>query len=191
MQIADLQRRDLRTPQADLQADREDRSIAQAGGGIFRRRVEQFARLRFREGEGRAFVAIERRPLDLADRIARGVVVPDEMLIERRQRREAPADCRRRGVLGLAHEALPGDDRFVVGLAQLGRCGDRQCAHEVLDVEPVGAAGAGALLLLQPDFFLGDVGEAIEGRHLAAAGVERRRQGCVVGHGRPPCFSSS
>jgi len=32
------------------------------------------------------------RPLDLADGVARSVVVSDEMLIERRQRREPPAD---------------------------------------------------------------------------------------------------
>src|ERR1700730_13488818 len=55
-------------PQPDLQADGEDRPIAQAGDGIFGRGVEHLARLRFREGEGRAFVPIDRRPLDLADR---------------------------------------------------------------------------------------------------------------------------
>ena len=106
-----------------------------------------FARLRFREGEGRAFVAIDRRPLDLADRVLRGVVVADQVLVERGQGREAPADRRRCGVLALAHVALPGDHRLVVGLAQFRRRGDRQCAHEVLHVEPVGAAGARALLL--------------------------------------------
>jgi hypothetical protein len=82
VQIADLERRDLGAPQAHLQPDRQDRPVAQSGDGIFGRQVEQFARLRLREGEGRAFVAIDRRPLDLADRVARGVVVPDEMLIE-------------------------------------------------------------------------------------------------------------
>ena len=119
MQIADLERGDLGAPQTDLQADREDRPIAQTGDGIFCRRVEHFARLRFREGEGRAFVAIDRRPLDLADRVARGVVVADQVLIERGQRREPPADRRRRRVLGLAHKTFPGDHRLVVGLAQL------------------------------------------------------------------------
>jgi hypothetical protein len=103
------------------------------------------------------------------------VVVADEMLVERGQRGEPAADRRRSGVLGFPHEALPGDHRLVVGLAQLPRRRDRQRAHEVLDVEPIGAAGACALLLLQPDFFFGDVGEAIEGRYLAAASVERRR----------------
>ena len=121
MQIADLERGDLGAPQPDLQADRQDRAIAQAGDRILGRRVEQLARLRFREGEGRAFVAIDRRPLDLADRIPRGVAVADQVLVERRQRREPPADRRRRGVLGLAHVALPGDHRLVVGLAQLRR----------------------------------------------------------------------
>jgi hypothetical protein len=76
-------------------------------------------------------------------------------------------------VLALAHEALPGDHSFVVGLAQLRRRRDRERAHEVLHVEPVGAARAGALLLLQPDFFFGDLGELLERRHLAAAGVDR------------------
>jgi hypothetical protein len=70
----------------------------------------------------------------------------------------------------------------VVGLTQFRRRRDHQRAHEVLHVEPIGATGAGALLRLQPDFFFGDVGELVEGRHLAAAGVERRRQGGVVGH---------
>jgi hypothetical protein len=81
------------------------------------------------------------------------------MLVERRQRRQPSADRRRCGVLGLAHEALPGDHRLVVGLAQfLGRR-DAERPHEVLHVEPVGAPGARALLLLQPDFFFGDLGE--------------------------------
>jgi hypothetical protein len=104
---------------------------------------------------------------------------------------EPPADRRRCRVLGLAHIALPGDHRLVVGLAQLGRCGDRERAHEVLRVEPVGAPGARALLLLQPDFFLWDVGELLQCRHPATAGVDRRWQGGdVVGHGRPRVSSS-
>jgi hypothetical protein len=45
--------------------------------------------------------------------------------------------------------------------------------HEVLDVEAVGAPGPGALLLLQPDRFLGDVGELLECRDVAAAGRDR------------------
>jgi hypothetical protein len=79
VQIADLERGDLGAAQADLQADGEDRTIAQAGDRVFARRVEQFARLRLGEGERRAFVAIDRRPLDLADRIARRVVVADRL----------------------------------------------------------------------------------------------------------------
>jgi hypothetical protein len=58
MEIADLERGDLGAPQSDLQADRQDRAIAQSGDRIFRRRVEHLARLRFREREGRAFVAL-------------------------------------------------------------------------------------------------------------------------------------
>jgi hypothetical protein len=143
----------------------------------------------FAKGEGRAFVAIDRRPFDLADRIACGVVVPDQVLIERRQRRKATADRRCCSVLGLAHVALPGDHRLVVGLAQLRRRRDRERAHEVLHVEPIGAPRARALLLLEPDFFFGDRGEVVQCRDLAAIGVDRHRQvGGVVGHGRPPCF---
>ena len=60
---------------------------------------------------------------------------------------------------------------------------DRNCAHEVLDVEPVGAPGAGALLLPQPDLFFGNVGQALERRDPAVAGVDRYRQvGGVVHH---------
>jgi hypothetical protein len=42
--------------------------------------------------------------------------------------------------------------------------------HEVLHVELVDAPDASALLLLQPDFFFGDVGELVEGRQPAMAG---------------------
>jgi hypothetical protein len=42
---------------------------------------------------------------------------------------------------------------------------------------------------MQPDRFLGDVGELLDGRHPAAAAVDRGRQvGGVVDHGAP-CFS--
>jgi hypothetical protein len=50
-----------------LQSDRDDRAIAQPSNRIFASQVEHLARLWFGEGEGRAFVAIDRRPLDLAD----------------------------------------------------------------------------------------------------------------------------
>jgi hypothetical protein len=43
-------------------------------------------------------------------------------------------------------------------------------AHEVPHVEPIGAAGLLALLLRQPDFFLGDGGELVERGELAAGG---------------------
>ena len=96
VQIADLERGDLRAPESDLQADGEDRAIAQSGDRVLRRCVEQFARLRFRKGEGRAFVAIDRRPFDLADRVARGLVVANQVLIERGQRRGAGGSSRPR-----------------------------------------------------------------------------------------------
>jgi hypothetical protein len=38
--------------------------------------------LGLRKGQRRALIAIDRRPLDLADRIARGMIVANEMLIE-------------------------------------------------------------------------------------------------------------
>jgi hypothetical protein len=71
----------------------------------------------------------------------------------------------------------------VVGLAQLGRRAAAERAHEVLDVEPVGAAGAGTLLLLQPDLFLGSVGRALD-RRQRPIGSSPGRQGdvVVVGH---------
>jgi hypothetical protein len=169
VQVADLERRDLGAPQSDLQTDRQDRAISQTGDGIFGGQVEQFARLRFREGQGRAFIAIDRRPLNLADRIARGVVMTDQVLIQRGQGREPSADCRRRGVLDLAHVPLPGDHRFVVGLAQLLRYRDAERAHEVLHVEPVGTTGAGTFLLREPDFLFGDLGKLGDGGNTAGA----------------------
>src|SRR5712671_1470444 len=85
--------------------------------------------------------------------------------------------------LRLAHVPLPGNHRLVVGLAQFGRRRDRQRAHEVLDVEPVGAAGACALLLGEPDVFFGNLGELVEGRQRpVTAGTDRNRQGAAVVH---------
>ena len=101
---------------------------------------------------------------DLGDRVAGGFTVADQVLEQTRQRGEPPADRRRRRALALAHEPLPRDHRLVVDLAQLGRRRDRQRAQEVRHIAPVGAAGAGALLALQPDFFLGDGGEGDDGR---------------------------
>jgi hypothetical protein len=73
VQVADRKRRDLGAAQPDLQPDRQDGAIAQAGDRVLGRQVEQFARLRLGKGRGRAFVAIDRRPLDLTDRVARRV----------------------------------------------------------------------------------------------------------------------
>jgi hypothetical protein len=93
-------------------------------------------------GSDRRRRGCDRRPLDLADWVLRGVAVPHQVLVERRQRGEPAADRRRRRMLGLPHEPLPGDHRLVVGLTQFIGAGDHQRVHEVLDVEPVGAAGA-------------------------------------------------
>jgi len=158
VQDADRECCDLGAAQPDLQSDRQDRAIAQPGNRILGGQVEQFARLGFRESSGRPFVAIDRRPFDLADRVARGVMVADHVLVERGQRREPAADRRRRGVFDLAHEPLPGDHRLVVCVAQFRRRRDRQRAHEVLHVEPVGPPSARALLLGEPGFFLRDQG---------------------------------
>ena len=62
---------------------------------------------------------------------------------------------------------------LVVRLAQLSPRRDRQRPHEVLHVEPVRAARARALLLVQPDLFFRDVGALLERRHPAPAGVDR------------------
>jgi len=70
---------------------RKDRAIAKPRDRIFGRRVEGLALPRLREGECRAFVAVDRRPLNLADGMPRDVGVADQVLLERRQRREAPA----------------------------------------------------------------------------------------------------
>ena len=78
-------------------------------------------------------------------------------LPETRERKQLELDISRH--LDRSAAAFPGDHRLVVDQAQLGRRGDHQRAHEVLDVEPAGAAGARALLLLQPDFLFGDRGE--------------------------------
>ena len=118
-------------------------------------------RLRLGEGESRSLVAIDRRTRDLGDWVAGGFTVADQVLEQTRQRGEPAADRGRCRALGLAHEPFPRDHRLVVGLAQLGRRRDRQRAQEVRYVASV---GAGALLALQADFFLGDGGEGDDGR---------------------------
>jgi len=109
VQIADLERGDPGAPQPDLQADRQDRAVAQPGDRVLRRHVGQFARLRFGGGEGRALVAIDRQSLDLADRVLRGEPMPHQVLIERGLCREPAADRRSRpGTSGIA---IRGEDR--------------------------------------------------------------------------------
>ena len=51
---------------------------------------------------------------------------------------------------------------------------DMQRPHEVLHVELVGAAWAGAFLLCEPDFFFGDVGEHDQSRNGATILLVRR-----------------
>jgi hypothetical protein len=47
----------------------------------------------------------------------------------------------------------------------------RQGVHEVPHVLSVGAPRPRALLLLQPDFFFGDLGEPVEGRDMTAGRI--------------------
>jgi hypothetical protein len=64
------------------------------------------------------------RPLDLAGRVARGVAVPDERLIERGQRREA-GNCRRhplRSKLLLSTSKNPGAGAGIRGMSVYGAC---------------------------------------------------------------------
>jgi hypothetical protein len=75
--------------------------------------------------------------------------------------------------------------KLVVGLAQLRRRRDAERPHEVLHVEAIGAPGAGALLLLQPDFFFGDVGELGDGRDPPATRCRSLRSSR---RSSPPCF---
>ncbi len=169
--VADREGRDFGAPQPDLQADRLERAITHARDRIRGWSIEHLARLRLGEGEGRSLVAIDCRARDLGDRAAGGFTVADQVHEQTRQRGEPPADRRRRRALALAHEPLPRDHRLVVDLAQLGRRRDRQCAQEVRHIAPVGAAGAGALLAVQPDFFLRDGGEGGDGRGQAVRGA--------------------
>jgi hypothetical protein len=58
-------------------------------------------------------------------------------------------------------------------------------------VEPVGAPGAGTLLLREPDLFFGDVSELRDGGN-TAGGIGRDRQGAaVVDHERRPVLLPS
>jgi hypothetical protein len=182
VQVADREGRDFGAPQPDLQAtdnsarSRKPATVSSAGASSILRacalakaRVDPSSRL------------IAGR--DLGDRVAGGFTVADQVLEQTRQRGEPPADRRRRRALALAHEPLPRDHRLVVDLAQLGRRRDRQRAQEVRHIAPVGAAGAGALLALQSDFFLRDGGEGGDGRGQAvrARGTGRVGTGWVGG----------
>jgi hypothetical protein len=103
------------------------------------------------------------------------------MLEQARKRGEPPAYSRGGRTFLLALHPLPGDDRAMIDLAQRLGCDDIERLHEVTHVEPVGAAGAGALLLGQPDLFLGDGGELVERGN--RAGVDRNQGIGRIGHG--------
>ena len=67
VKIADIQGGDLGATESDLQADRENGAVAQAGERVVRRRVENFPGLRFRERRRAALVAVDGRPLNVDD----------------------------------------------------------------------------------------------------------------------------
>ena len=79
------------------------------------------------------------------------------------KRREAPAHGRGCSTFVLALYPLPGDDGPMIDLAQRGRAGDAEGAHEVAHVEPIGAAWT---LLLRRDG-----GELVERGELAAGAL--------------------
>ncbi len=94
-----------------------------------------------------------------------------QMLEQAGQRRETAAHGRRRGTLLFPLYPLPRDDGAVVDLAQLVHGGDPERLHEVAHVELVGAAGLGALVLREPDFFLGMAAS------WSSVGIGRERRG--------------
>jgi hypothetical protein len=59
VKIADIEGGDLCAAESDLQADRENGPIAQAGERVVRRRVENSPRLRFRERRRASLVTAE------------------------------------------------------------------------------------------------------------------------------------
>jgi len=65
VKIANIQRCNLRAAETDLQSDRQNGAVAQTGERVGWGCVEQLARLNFRERGGAAFVAIDRRSLNI------------------------------------------------------------------------------------------------------------------------------
>jgi len=155
---------DFRAAESNLQAHGENRAVAQAFDRVFRRGVEQLCGIGLGECECRSFPPVDGGAFHLGNRVEIHMVVALEMLEQARQCREPAPDGGRGGVLGFAHDALPGDDGAVVHLAQFVVGRDVKRAHEMLHVELVGAAGALAFLLGEPDVFLGDVGKLGDGR---------------------------
>ena len=121
VEVADIQRGDLRAAESDLQADGENGAVAQAGERVLGRRVEQLARLAFRERRRAAFVAIDRRPVYVHHGIAVRRPVLHQVLEQAGQRGEATAHGRRCRAFLLALHPLPRNDGAMVDLAQLVR----------------------------------------------------------------------
>jgi hypothetical protein len=100
------------------------------------------------------------------------------MLEQAGQGSEATLHGRRGRPLLFAHEPLPCDHRAMIDLPELIERGDTECPDEVRHVEPVGAAGARALLAGEPDLLFGDRGKRIEAGGLAGS----RREGICRRH---------
>jgi hypothetical protein len=69
VEVANLQARDLGSPESDLKPDREGRPVAESVHGLLRRRVQNPPRLFLRERQGHSLPAIDRRPLNLPYRV--------------------------------------------------------------------------------------------------------------------------
>jgi uncharacterized protein len=93
--------------------------FAQSFDGVLARMVEDFAGIRLRKRQRRAFLAVDGRALDFGDVVLTEVAVADEVLHKAGERREPAADSGRRSFIDFAHDAFPGDDRAVIHLAQL------------------------------------------------------------------------
>jgi hypothetical protein len=164
MQGVDEQPRDFRSAEADLKPHGEDGPVSQTNDGFPVGRVEYFARFFLGKGERSAFAAIDLRPLDLPHGICRYDVVLDEMSVQTRECRQAAADRRRFELFDFPHPVFPENHCSMVcsvqGLSRLN-------ADRVQKVGHIKLVGSPSVLRLEsgdPDLFLGDACERIEGQ---------------------------
>ena len=199
VQIPDLERGDLGAAQPDLQADGQDGAVAQAGS-------ERVLPAGGRSSSLRA-CALEKAAVVPSSRLMAGRSISRTGFLAawpcrtRCLNRLDSADRRRRMVDGAACSV----SRMCRSQAITARWsawrsssvrGDAERRHEVPHVEPVGPAGAGALLLGQPDLLLGDVGELRQhrrqgGRGRGGADDRGRGRGGGVAHGGRVCHTLS